>query len=93
MATEKSCTLLIHGPSEGSATNVQVLRKLIEEGTVDQKIEALKRVIIAILHGEPMPQLLMYASKQTNKQTNTHTHTHTHTHITTTTTTYPLLPA
>jgi len=56
---ERACTLLIHGPSQSSSPNLQQLRKMVEEGTLEEKVEALKRVIISILQGDPMPQMLM----------------------------------
>ncbi|RKO89028.1 hypothetical protein BDK51DRAFT_39860 [Blyttiomyces helicus] len=38
---------------------VQELRSALEKGSPDQKIETLKKILIIMLNGDPLPQLLM----------------------------------
>jgi len=56
--TEKACTVLI-AFDEGEPPQVNELRKHLEAGTIQEKIEALKRVILLMLNGENLSQLLM----------------------------------
>jgi coatomer subunit beta len=58
VVAERPCSLLVHNNSS-EVPNVQQLRKQLEEGNVDTKIEALKKVITLLLNGESLPQLLM----------------------------------
>jgi len=55
---EKPCTLLIHY-DKGEPPNLNELKKQLENGTVNDKTEALKTVILLMLNGEVLPQLLM----------------------------------
>ena len=75
MATESSCSLIINkdvlfgtesGSGKGSGkgdrgTGIKVdeIRKKLETGNVEQKIEAMKQIIVATVNGERYPQLLM----------------------------------
>jgi len=55
---EKACTLLIHY-DKGEPANINEIKKQLETGTVRDKIETMKQVILLMLNGEVMPQLLM----------------------------------
>jgi len=56
---DKPCTLLIHYDKKDPPT-LQDLKKTLEKGSREEKIEALKQVILMLLNGEQVPQLLMY---------------------------------
>ncbi len=55
---EKPCTLLIHY-DKGEPANINEIKKQLEMGSVNDKIETMKTVILLMLNGEVMPQLLM----------------------------------
>jgi coatomer subunit beta len=55
---EKPCTLLIHY-DKGEPPQINELKKQLETGTTEEKIETLKNVILLMLNGEVLPQLLM----------------------------------
>jgi len=55
---DKPCTVLI-AYEEGEPPQVNELRKLLENGQLPEKIEAMKRVILLMLNGENLNQLLM----------------------------------
>ncbi|GAM17731.1 hypothetical protein SAMD00019534_009060, partial [Acytostelium subglobosum LB1] len=58
MALEKPCTILVHY-DKGDPPNVNEFKQTFEHGAIEQKIDALKRVILYTINGEPIPQLLM----------------------------------
>eukprot|EP01132_Coremiostelium_polycephalum_P005839 gene5839-7268_t len=55
---EKSCTILVNY-DKGDPPQINDLIYSFEHGTAEQKIEALKKVILYTINGEPLPQLLM----------------------------------
>jgi len=55
---DKPCTLIIHY-DKGEPPQVNEIKKQLENGTVNDKIEAMKSVILLMLNGEVLPQLLM----------------------------------
>jgi len=58
MSAEKICTILVHS-DKGEPPNMGELKKQLESGTVEEKIEALKSAVLLMLNGEVLPQLLM----------------------------------
>jgi coatomer subunit beta len=56
--TEKPCTLLINYDKR-EPPNAHELKQLLEKGSKEEKVEALKNVILLLLNGELLPQLLM----------------------------------
>src|SRR5689334_18473441 len=56
---EKPCTLLIHFDM-GEPPQINELKKSLETGSVEEKIETLKQVILLMLNGESLSQLLMH---------------------------------
>jgi len=56
--SEKPCTLIVHY-DKGEVANLNDLKKQLETGNVNDKIETLKNVILLMLNGEVLPQLLM----------------------------------
>ena len=74
MATEGPCSLIVNkdvlfGTESGSGKGgkgdrgtgikVEEIRKKLETGNVEQKIDAMKQIIVATVNGERYPQLLM----------------------------------
>eukprot|EP01112_Ceratiomyxa_fruticulosa_P016820 TRINITY_DN5132_c0_g1_i1.p1 TRINITY_DN5132_c0_g1~~TRINITY_DN5132_c0_g1_i1.p1 ORF type:complete len:963 (-),score=223.46 TRINITY_DN5132_c0_g1_i1:118-3006(-) len=55
---EKPCTVLIHY-DKGEPPALTELRTQLETGNTELKADALKKVILYHLNGEPLPQLLM----------------------------------
>lgn len=55
---EKPCTLLIHY-DKGEPPQVNEIKKQLENGSVNDKIEAMKNVILLMLNGENLSNLLM----------------------------------
>lgn len=55
---EKPCYLYIQ-QNEQNIPNSQDLQKQLETGKVDDKIKALKSLIICIIHDEGFPRMLM----------------------------------
>ncbi|EFA81222.1 coatomer protein complex beta subunit [Heterostelium album PN500] len=55
---EKPCTILVHY-DKGDPPQVNEFKQTFEHGTIEQKIETLKKVILYTVNGEPIPQLLM----------------------------------
>jgi len=55
---EKACTILIHY-DKGDPPQINEFKQMFEHGNNEQKIDALKRVILYTINGEPIPQLLM----------------------------------
>lgn len=47
-------------PDDKEQPTVQELRKQLENGKDEQKIEAMKKILLIMLNGDPMPQLLMH---------------------------------
>eukprot|EP01133_Synstelium_polycarpum_P013412 gene13412-15800_t len=55
---EKPCSILVHY-DKGDPPQANEFKQNFEHGTIEQKIEALKKVILYTINGEPIPQLLM----------------------------------
>lgn len=51
---------LIYEPNTATKTSVNEFRNLLEKGKDDVKIDAMKKILITILNGDPMPDLLMH---------------------------------
>lgn len=51
---------LIYEPNNAAKTSVSEFKTLLEKSKDDAKIQTMKRIIIAVLNGEPMPDLLMH---------------------------------
>lgn len=51
---------LIYEPNTAAKTSVNELKTLLEKSKDDVKISTMKRIIIAVLNGDPMPDLLMH---------------------------------
>lgn len=52
--------MLIYEPNTASKTTVSELKTLLEKSKDEVKILAMKRIITAVLNGDPMPELLMH---------------------------------
>lgn len=57
-SAEKPCSLLVQF-EKAEPPQPSALREALETGTEEIKLNALKKVILLHLNGEPMPQLLM----------------------------------
>ncbi|KAK7203016.1 adaptin N terminal region-domain-containing protein [Myxozyma melibiosi] len=57
---EVSSYTLIHEPSSADQPSLQDLRFQLERGNDPVKVEAMKRILVIMLNGDPMPQLLMH---------------------------------
>lgn len=57
--TEQPCYTLINVPSDSEPLNELQLKRDLETGDVNAKIDALKKVIYMILSGERIPGMLM----------------------------------
>ena len=55
---EKYCYFYIQQEDEDNLTNQEIL-KFLENGKFDEKIKALKKLIINILHDDSFPRMLM----------------------------------
>ncbi|EGV66613.1 coatomer subunit beta [Yamadazyma tenuis] len=55
-----SYTLVYDPNSATTKTSVNEFKNLLEKGKDDAKIEAMKRILITIINGDPMPDLLMH---------------------------------
>lgn len=51
---------LIYEPNTASKTSISEFRSLLEKGKDEVKIDAMKRILITILNGDPLPDLLMH---------------------------------
>lgn len=51
---------LIYEPNSAAKTSVSEFKTLLEKSKDDTKIQTMKRIIIAVLNGDPMPDLLMH---------------------------------
>ncbi len=69
-ALESQCTLLIH--QEAVQDDTDQLKKNLESGNLDSKMEALKRVIALQLNGEHLPGMLMMVIRYILPHENTH---------------------
>lgn len=51
---------LVYEPNAATKASVSEFRNLLEKGKDEIKIDAMKRILITILNGDPMPDLLMH---------------------------------
>lgn len=51
---------LVYDPNAASKTSVSEFRSLLEKGKDEAKIDAMKKILITILNGDPLPDLLMH---------------------------------
>lgn len=58
MATEKSCSLVVHF-DKGTPAMASEIKEAMEGSDVEAKIEALKKAILLLLNGETIPQLFI----------------------------------
>ncbi|KAK9465355.1 adaptin N terminal region-domain-containing protein [Lipomyces arxii] len=57
---EASSYTLVHEPSSADQPSFQDLKFQLERGNDPIKVEAMKRILVIMLNGDPMPQLLMH---------------------------------
>ena len=58
-SAERPCTVLIQYDKSSEAKNATELKAMLEEGSLEQKIRALKQLILLLNNGEHLPQMLM----------------------------------
>ena len=51
---------LIYEPNSATKTSVSEFKSLLEKGKDDVKVETMKKILITILNGDPLPDLLMH---------------------------------
>ncbi|KAF4549446.1 Coatomer subunit beta-like protein 1 [Elsinoe fawcettii] len=51
---------LVHQDNTADQPSLQDLRTQLEKGNDDTKLETMKRILVIMLNGDPMPQLLMH---------------------------------
>ncbi|CAN3374311.1 hypothetical protein DIURU_000810 [Diutina rugosa] len=51
---------LVYEPNSATKTSVHEFKQLLEKGKDDVKIDTMKRILVAIINGDPMPDLLMH---------------------------------
>lgn len=51
---------LIHQDNAADLPTLQELRTQLEKGTDETKVETMKRILVIMLNGNPMPDLLMH---------------------------------
>lgn len=55
-----SAYTLVYDPSPASKVSVNEYKTLLEKGKDESKIDAMKQILVAMLDGNPMPDLLMH---------------------------------
>jgi vesicle coat complex subunit len=55
--TDKYCTVYIR--SEENSVSPQDIERALKEGKVEDKIKAIKSLVIAIIHDETFPRMIM----------------------------------
>jgi coatomer subunit beta len=51
---------LVHQDNTSDMPTISELKTQLEKGTDEGKVETMKRLLIVMLNGDPMPQLLMH---------------------------------
>lgn len=69
-ALERQCTLLIH--QDAVQVDSDDLKKKLESGVLEDKLDALKRAITLQLNGEPLPGMLMMVIRYVLPHDDTH---------------------
>jgi len=54
------CYTLLSGEDSSELPAINELKTQLEKGDDEDKIETMKKIIILMLNGDPMPQLLMF---------------------------------
>lgn len=52
--------ILVHQGNFADQPTQQEFMNQLEKGTDDSKLDTMKRILVTMLNGEPMPQLLMH---------------------------------
>lgn len=56
----EGCYTLVYEANKASSTSINDFKALLEKGKDEQKIDAMKKILITILNGDSMPDLLMH---------------------------------
>ncbi|CAG8824539.1 6422_t:CDS:2, partial [Racocetra persica] len=59
MATE-TCYTIIHQDDSLDQPSLQELKTALEKGSEEAKIDTMKKILVTMLNGDPLPQLLMH---------------------------------
>ncbi|PKC13486.1 putative SEC26-coatomer complex beta chain of secretory pathway vesicles [Rhizophagus irregularis] len=59
MATD-TCYTIIHQDDSSDQPSLQELKTALEKGSEEAKIETMKKILVTMLNGEPLPQILMH---------------------------------
>lgn len=51
---------LVHQDNASDIPSIQEFKTQLEKGTDDTKIDTMKRILVIMLNGNPMPELLMH---------------------------------
>jgi len=51
---------LVHQDNAADQPTLQDLRNQLEKGSDETKLETMRRILVIMLNGDPMPQLLMH---------------------------------
>ncbi|CAN3501804.1 coatomer subunit beta [Diutina catenulata] len=51
---------MIYEPNAAAKTSVSEFKQLLEKGSDEVKVDAMKRILVTIINGDPMPELLMH---------------------------------
>ncbi|EWC43996.1 coatomer subunit beta [Drechslerella stenobrocha 248] len=60
MSFLESTYTLVHQDNASDVSSQQDLKGQLEKGTDDSKVETMKRILVIMLNGDPMPSLLMH---------------------------------
>ena len=59
MATD-TCYTIIHQDDSSDQPSLQELKTALEKGSEEAKIETMKKILVTMLNGDPLPQILMH---------------------------------
>jgi len=51
---------LVHQDNTADQSTVQDLKTQLEKGTDETKVDTMRRILVVMLNGDPLPQLLMH---------------------------------
>lgn len=51
---------IVHLENAADQPSIQQLQQQLEKGTDESKVDTMRRILIIMLNGDPMPQLLMH---------------------------------
>lgn len=60
MSFLESTYTLVHDDNASDATSQQDLKTQLEKGSDESKMETMKRILVIMLNGDPMPNMLMH---------------------------------